>query len=81
MHYSEYRAQRELWKQKIAEGKAKLERCGQCSDRAAIEKELAYWQHTENKFHEVAGSALASVGMPTSIEKGLGINMPEAGIR
>jgi len=50
MHYSEYRAQRELWKQKIAEGKAKLERCGQCSDRAAI-------------------------------EKGLGINMPEAGIR
>lgn len=78
MHWSEYRAQRELWKQKIAEGKAKLERCGQCSERAAIEKELAYWQHTENKFHELAGSALASVGMPASIAKALDINMPMA---
>jgi hypothetical protein len=38
--HEEYRAQRRLWKDKIAEGKAKLERCGNCSARAKIEKEL-----------------------------------------
>lgn len=77
-HLLDYRAERQSWKDKIAENKAKLERCGKCSDRAKIEKELAKWQQTEAQFQQFAGAAFAAVGMPKNIAKFLDIDIPMA---
>lgn len=74
----DYREQRELWSSKIAENESKLERCGDCPQRAEIVQELKYWKDTENQFQQFAGNAFASVGMPPEVAEWLGIDMPLA---
>ncbi len=73
--YAEYKAERDSWRNKIAEDEAKLKACGDCAQREEIEKDLRYWKDTENKFQEIAGQAAVAVGMPPVVAKALGINM------
>ncbi|MCU7842479.1 MAG: hypothetical protein KZQ93_01415 [Candidatus Thiodiazotropha sp. (ex Monitilora ramsayi)] len=75
-NYSDYKAQRRLWRDKIAQGEARLHACGGCAERAEIERDLTYWKTTENKFQEIAGQAFVAVGMPPNVAKALGIDMP-----
>ncbi len=73
--HSEYRAERELWKRKVAAAQAELERCGGCASARA---ELAKWQKIENDFQVAAGNAAATVGMPPALAEFLDIDMPMA---
>lgn len=75
-NYSDYKAQRQLWRNKIAEGEARLRACGGCTERAEIERDLAYWKTTENKLQEFVGQAFVAVGMPRNVARALGIDMP-----
>ena len=75
-NFSDYKAERDLWRNKIAEGEAKLKACGNCAQRGEIEKELRQWKDTENRFQEFAGQAFLSVGMPRNVAKALGVDMP-----
>lgn len=71
----EYRAERQLWRDKIAAAKREAAQCGNCP---AAQDELKKWQKVENRFQDVAGSLAASVGMPSSVAGFLGIDLPMA---
>ena len=71
--HADYRAERQLWRDKIKDAEAELERCGGCaSARAELEK----WQGIENEFQAVAGALAQASGMPPLVAQWLGIDMP-----
>lgn len=75
---ADYRRERQLWQDKIAEAKKEMEECGGC---ASARQKLEKWQGVENTFNEFAAGVFQSVGMPPIVGQWLGIpttGMPPA---
>jgi hypothetical protein len=70
---SDYRNERALWANNIAAAKEELARCGGCP---AAKAKLKKWQGIENRFQDIAGSLLASVGTPPVVADFLDIELP-----
>ncbi len=76
--YRDYKAERQLWKNKVAAAREQMRRCGDCPEAKA---ELDKWQGIENQFQDVAGSLAASVNMPPAVARFLGIDLAMAPAR